>query len=127
MGPVQGEGLRSGRPAATQALSGNADPRGNNALPCAVGLQPQLNSSVRASKALFICCTLLGTVFSSTCAKDEGPVLPVNTPGEQGGTDKDTRSGNPSHGVFEEENSTIPELEEALEITSGNPFNLLKE
>lgn len=117
-------GLRSGCSAATQAL-GNADPWGNNVLPCAGRLQPQLSSSVRASNTLFISCTPLGTSFSSAHVDDEGPVLPVNTPAEQGAANQDIRSGNPSHRGFEEENGTIPELEEALAIPAGNPFSVL--
>lgn len=89
MGPVPGEGLRSGRPAATQALSGNADPRGNNALPCAVRLQPQLISSVghllhtRRHRLLFHAC----------------PRRRPSVPGEHawgaGRRQRDIRSGNP--------------------------------
>ena len=102
-------------------------PPGQQHIALCMGLQPQLDSSVQASNALFICCTHLGTGFSSRHAKDEGPVFPVNIPGEQGDTCQDMRLGNPSRRVFEEENSTIPELEEGLEIISGNPFSVLTE
>lgn len=120
MGPVQGERIEV-RAQQPPRPSGTLTHGATTCCP----VQPQLSSSVRASNTLFICCTPLGTSFSCAHADDEGPVLPVNTPAEQGAANQDIRSGNPSHRGFEEENSTIPELEEALAIPSGNPFSVL--
>lgn len=50
----------------------------------------------------------------------------MNIPGEWGGANKDNQSGNHVR-VFEGKNGTISELEEALEIMSGDPLDLLKE
>lgn len=91
MGPVQGERLKSGCPAAPQALSGNVDLQCNNALSFVVVRTLTVEPTQPSKKGVQLTFHLLHTLrhwLLSTGAYDEGQVLPVNIPGEHVGANK---------------------------------------
>lgn len=113
-GTRPGEGLRSGGPAASQAPSGDADLPWTSAAP-RLGV-PQLHPNPAPPRRPPTHCSAL----------PHAPEIETQVPSKQGGASKDIYQETKSQS-FAEQNHKISELEGALEVTQGDPFNLLKE